>query len=97
MDWTSLPWTALLGAAAALASMTSFAPQALKIARTRDVSGLSARTYALTVLAFALWLAYGVARRDLALMIPNAACLALSSYILMMTLRGGGRPPDRRR
>lgn len=94
MDLSTLPWPAVLGGAAALASMTSFAPQALKIARTRDVSGLSARTYALTVLAFALWLAYGVVRRDLALMIPNGACLALSGYILLMTLRGGGRPPD---
>lgn len=78
-----------LGAAAALASMMSFAPQAIKIARTRDVSGLSTRTYALTVLAFALWLAYGVARGDYALIIPNGACLALSSYILAMKLKGG--------
>lgn len=77
----------LIGSAAALASMSSFMPQALKVARSGDVSGLSSKMYALTVLAFALWLTYGIFRRDFALIVPNAVCLALSAYILVTKLR----------
>ena len=39
----------LIGSAAAICSTTSFVPQAWKIIRTRDTSGLSARMYAVTV------------------------------------------------
>ncbi len=39
----------LIGIAAAVASTTSFAPQAWKIIKTRDVKGLSAPMYLITV------------------------------------------------
>jgi MtN3 and saliva related transmembrane protein len=77
---------ALTGAAAALCSTASFAPQAWKIIRTRDTAAISARMYLLTVAAFALWLGYGVLRGDWALIAPNAVCLALSAFILAMKL-----------
>ena len=51
--------TTLLGAAAATASTISFAPQAIKIIRTRDTRAISTGMYIVTVLGFALWLAYG--------------------------------------
>lgn len=72
------------GAAAALCSTASFAPQAWKIIRTRDTAAISGRMYVLTVAAFALWLGYGLLRADLALIAPNAVCLALSAFILVM-------------
>lgn len=75
-----------VGAAAAIASTTSFAPQAWKIIKTRDVSGLSSAMYLLTVSAFALWLAYGLLKGDWALILPNALCLMLALFILVMTL-----------
>lgn len=76
----------VVGTLAALASTASFAPQAWRIIRTRDVKGLSPAMYTLTVAAFALWLSYGALRRDWALIVPNALCLALSAFILTMTL-----------
>lgn len=76
----------IVGALAATASTASFAPQAWKIVWTRDVEGLSAGMYMLTVAAFALWLAYGVLRGDWALMIPNGLCLVLSVFILVMII-----------
>ena len=48
------------GVAAALCSMTSFAPQIVKIWRERDAASVSLRTYAVTVTGFALWIVYGV-------------------------------------
>lgn len=75
-----------VGVAAAVASTISFVPQAIDIIRTRDVEGLSPSTYALTVAGFALWMSYGVMRGDWALVVPNAICLTLSVFILVMIL-----------
>jgi MtN3 and saliva related transmembrane protein len=74
----------IVGTAAAVASTISFAPQAWKIIRTRDVTGLSAPMYLITVSAFALWLSYGWLKSDWALIVPNALCFGLSGFILVM-------------
>jgi len=77
-------WTQIIGYTAAVISTVSFAPQAWKIIRTRDVGGLSGPMYSLTVAAFALWLSYGWLKSDWALIVPNALCLGLSGFIFMM-------------
>lgn len=81
-----MEFVTLIGAAAALASMVSFAPQAFKIIRTRDVSSISAAAFAVTVAAFALWLAYGAMKMDWPLIATNSVNLALSAFILTMKL-----------
>ena len=48
-----------IGAAAAVCSTASFAPQFLKIWREKSSSEVSLRMYLLTVSAFALWSHYG--------------------------------------
>ena len=75
-----------LGSAAALASTVSFAPQALKIIRTGDTRDISAGMYAITVLAFALWMAYGLLLRQWPLVASNVICFVLAGFILMMKL-----------
>ena len=67
-----------------LAAITSFTPQAWKIIRTRDTNSISAPMYALTVLGFALWLAFGLLKTEWPIIIPNGVCLILSAFILMM-------------
>jgi MtN3 and saliva related transmembrane protein len=81
----------ILGAGAALCSTTSFAPQAWRIIRTGDTKAISPPMYILTVGAFALWLAYGVLKSEWPLIATNAPCLALSTFILTMTLLPGRR------
>jgi MtN3 and saliva related transmembrane protein len=76
----------IVGVLAAIVSTASFAPQAWKIIWTRNTKGLSAGMYVLTVSAFALWLGYGLLKRDWALIVPNALCLVLSLFILTMIL-----------
>jgi MtN3 and saliva related transmembrane protein len=49
--------------------------------------------YVLTVGGFGLWLAYGLMRGDWPLVVTNLICLALSSFILVMTML----PSNRRR
>jgi MtN3 and saliva related transmembrane protein len=78
--------TSMLGAAAAIASTISFAPQAIKIIRTRDTSAISARMYLITVLGFSLWTAYGVRLGQWPLIAANTICLILSGFILVMKL-----------
>ena len=86
----------LVGVAAAVCSMSSFAPQALKIVRERNASSVSLRMYLLTVLGFTLWCDYGVLLRSWPLVASNAVCLALAGLILALKLKdnasGGARP-----
>jgi len=76
----------ILGGLATLASVTSFAPQAWKVIRTRDTASISAAMYGVTVVGFALWLSYGWLLGQWPLIITNGVCLALSGFILVMKL-----------
>jgi len=76
----------MVGYLAAICSMTSFTPQAWKIIKTRDTNSISAPMYALTVVGFALWLAFGLLKTDWPIIIPNGVCLFLSAFILLMKL-----------
>jgi MtN3 and saliva related transmembrane protein len=76
----------IVGGIATLCSISSFVPQAWKIIRTRDTSGISTRMYVLTVVGFSLWLTYGILLGSLPLMAANGVCLALSAFILVMKM-----------
>lgn len=75
-----------IGALASLCSVTSFTPQAWKVIRSRDVSAISKRMYAITVVGFALWTAYGVLLGRWPIIITNAVCFLLAGFILSMRL-----------
>jgi MtN3 and saliva related transmembrane protein len=79
----------LSGFLAAACSVTSFVPQAWKIVRTRDTSSLSPPMYALTTAGFLLFTIYGIAQGQWPLILTNAICFALASFILAMTLLSG--------
>ena len=51
-----------VGAVASICSITSFAPQLVKIVRERDAKSVSLRMYVVTVLGFTCWSIYGVLR-----------------------------------
>ncbi|HZH47170.1 MAG TPA: SemiSWEET transporter [Roseococcus sp.] len=76
----------IVGGIATLCSISSFVPQAWKIIRTRDTSGISTRMYVLTVVGFSLWLTYGILLGSVPLMAANGVCLALSAFILVMKM-----------
>ncbi len=87
MEGTSVVDTALvIGTLAAIASTISFAPQAWKIIKSRRTDGISTGMYSVTVVGFSLWLAYGIMLRQWPLVVPNALCLAISLFILVMTV-----------
>jgi MtN3 and saliva related transmembrane protein len=76
----------LIGTGAAILSTISFTPQAWKVIKTGETKDISAWSYAITVMAFALWVTYGAIRSDWPLVGSNAICLVLSAFILTMTL-----------
>ncbi|RZJ83556.1 MAG: hypothetical protein EON88_28540 [Brevundimonas sp.] len=77
----------VVGTAAALCSITSFAPQAIKIWKDKDASSVSLRTYSLTVSCFVLWVAYGVLIQAWPIVASNACALVMASIVLWMKWR----------
>jgi MtN3 and saliva related transmembrane protein len=81
------PVAVVVGTTAALLSITSFAPQILKIWKEKDASSVSLRTYVVTVTGFACWIAYGILIRAWPVIASNIACLLMSGAVLIMKWR----------
>ena len=77
----------IFGTAAALCSITSFAPQMIKIWKERDASSVSLKTYSLTVTCFVLWVAYGVLSGAWPIVAANACALVMAAGVLTMKWR----------
>jgi MtN3 and saliva related transmembrane protein len=81
----------VVGTAAALCSITSFAPQMLKIWKDKDASSVSLKTYSLTVTCFVLWTAYGVLTGAWPIVVANACALVMAAGVLGMKWRFSGQ------
>jgi len=86
--------TNAIGTAAALCSITSFAPQMIKIWKTRDASSVSLRTYALTVSCFVLWVIYGVRLGAWPITVANSVALIMAAGVLGMKWRFRNGDPE---
>lgn len=72
----------VIGTAAALCSITSFAPQISKLRERRDAASISLKTYSLTVTCFVLWVIYGVMTSAWPVTFANAAALCMAAIVL---------------
>ena len=81
-----MDFATVLGGVAALCSVISFTPQAVKIIRTGETKDLSAVMYVLTVTGFGCWAVYGMLLRQWSLVGSNSLCFFLSAFILFMIL-----------
>lgn len=79
----------VVGVAAGLCSMASFVPQLIKIAREKDASGVSLRMFAITIVGFILWIAYGWLEGSWPVAASNSVCLALAACIFGLRLKYG--------
>jgi len=79
-------YATIVGGIAAVLSTVSFVPQATKIIRSRDTSGISTGMYLVTVAGFTLWTAYGAMQTAWPIIASNSICLILSAFILTMKL-----------
>jgi MtN3 and saliva related transmembrane protein len=86
------PIVAAVGTVAALLSIASFAPQIIKILKTRDARTVSLRTYIATVAAFGCWITYGVMVQAWPVIASNVACLLMAGAVLVLKWRFSRRP-----
>ena len=78
-----------IGVVAGLCSMASFIPQIVKILRERNASGVSLHMYAVTIVGFICWTAFGWLTNSWPVAAANAVCLILVTTILVLRLRFG--------
>ena len=81
----------VVGTTAALLSITSFAPQIVKIWREKDAASVSLRAYVVTVTGFACWIAYGAMIKAWPVIASNTACLLMSGAVLALKWRFSGK------
>ena len=79
--------TEVVGLVAGFVGAFAFAPQAFKIVRDRDASGVSALTYAMVFTGALLWGAYGVLRGAPSIMLWNAVAAGLAAMVLILKFR----------
>jgi MtN3 and saliva related transmembrane protein len=77
----------LLGLLAGTLTTASFIPQVIKTWRTRSASDLSTEMFSVFCGGVTLWLIYGVAVRDVPIVVANAITLILAGAILVMKLK----------
>ena len=82
-----MPYSELIGYAAAALTTCSFVPQAWLTFKTRDVRGISLGMYGVFTLGVALWLVYGLIVAAWPVVAANAITLVLALFILGMKLR----------
>lgn len=77
----------MVGSIAACLTTLSFVPQALKVIKTKDTSGISLGMYIMSVIGVFLWAIHGVKIQDMPLILANSITCILSSIILICKLR----------
>lgn len=85
-----------LGFTAAFCTTVSFLPQAIKVIRTRDTASLSLTMYVIFTLGVGLWLLYGIAKSDPAIIVANVVTLALAFLILWIMVVNELKPGKKR-
>ncbi|MHC2282267.1 MtN3 and saliva related transmembrane protein [Bradyrhizobium diazoefficiens] len=79
----------LIGFAAATCTTVAYAPQFIKVLKTRSARDISLGMFLVMVLGLALWLIYGLLSGDAPLIASNAVTMLLAGGILVMKLRYG--------
>ena len=80
-----------IGVIAALLTTGSFLPQLVKIVRTRRADGISITMYAVFTFGIAMWIVYGVLRRDTVIIAANVVTILLTIPILLVAYAEGKR------
>jgi MtN3 and saliva related transmembrane protein len=85
----AMPGLTLLGLAAGFCTTFALVPQVIRAWRTRSTTDISLGMLLVTITGVALWLIYGIARNDVAIIAANAVTLLLAAAILCLKLRHG--------
>ena len=90
--------TGLAVAAAAWGVLMGVSPilQIRRMLRQRSSRDVSIAYFAVLLIGFLLWISYGIAARNLALIVPNAVALLIGASTIAVALRlGAGAGSER--
>ena len=76
----------ILGLAAAAFTTISNIPQALKIIRTKETKDISAMTYLALFIGLTIWVAYGILKNDLPIILANSISATICGIVLFLKL-----------
>lgn len=82
-----MDFTTVLGLLAGTLTTISFFPQLAKIRRTKSAEDISTGMFVMFCIGVALWLAYGLANRDVAVIAANSVTLVLALMILILKMK----------
>jgi MtN3 and saliva related transmembrane protein len=83
-----------LGLVAGFIGSFAFAPQAFKIFRKGDASGVSTLTYTMVLTGAMLWTAYGVFRSAPSIVLWNLVAAGLAVFVLALKLKPRAQQSD---
>lgn len=78
-----------IGLLAGFCTTISFLPHVMKTWRTRHTADISLGMFLVFTLGCTLWLLYGILTQNIAIIMPNAINVVLSTVILACKLRYG--------
>jgi MtN3 and saliva related transmembrane protein len=84
-----VPFTSIIGFAAAFCTTFALVPQLVKTWRSRSTSDVSLAWSSVLTTGTLLWLVYGLRLHDVPLVAANGTGLVLSGLILALKLRHG--------
>ncbi|KMT67054.1 SemiSWEET transporter [Catenovulum maritimum] len=76
----------IIGFTSAFLTTFSFLPQAIQVIKTRDTASLSLAMYSIFTIGVAGWLAYGLIKQDMAMIVANMVTFVLAGIILAIKL-----------
>jgi MtN3 and saliva related transmembrane protein len=77
----------ILGTIAAACTTGGFLPQAIKVIVTQETKSLSLIMYIMFTTGVALWLAYGILKADIPIIVANGVTLLFASTILIIKMK----------
>lgn len=82
-------FTSMIGFAAAILTTVAFAPQIIKIWRTRSAKDVSLGMYSIFTSGIVLWLVYGILINSWPIILANCVTLLLTGMVLVMKVKFG--------
>jgi MtN3 and saliva related transmembrane protein len=82
-----VPITEVFGYAAAACTTLAFAPQAVRVWRTRSAGDISLSMYVIFICGIVMWAVYGLRIHSMPVIVANSATLLLAGSVLVAKFR----------
>ena len=79
--------TSIVGFGAGFLTTAAFIPQAVKIYRSKSAADVSLTAFLAFTVGVGMWLAYGVMKQELPIILWNGVTLVIAAAILVMKIR----------